>query len=108
MKASHAKRYLPLALCAVLLTRCSCDFFGTTGALLISEDDESKLGLEFDTQLRTKDTANAYPVFLANTPDKVVFRDYVTNLAYEILAKIPPNEKPRYKFTFTIIDKDVE
>ncbi len=108
MKASNAKRLLPLALCAVLLTRCSCDFFGTTGALFISENDESKLGAEFDTQLRTKDTANAYPVYVANTPDKVVFRDYVTNLAKEILAKIPASGKPEYGFTFTIIDKDVE
>ena len=30
---------------AVLLTRCSCDFFGTTGALLISENDEMRLVL---------------------------------------------------------------
>ncbi len=108
MKVSHAKRYLPLALCAVLLTRCACDFFGTTGALLISEDDESKLGAEFDNQLRTKDTANAYPVYNASTPEKAAFRDYVTNLAKEILAKIPADKKPGYKFTFTIIDKDVE
>ncbi|MDB5103276.1 MAG: peptidase [Fibrobacteres bacterium] len=108
MKVSKSKILLPLALCAVLLTRCGCDFFGTTGSLLISEDDESKLGAEFDTQLRTKDTANAYPIYVANTPERAQFRDYVTNLAKEILAKVPESGKPGYPFTFTIIDKNVE
>lgn len=109
MKVSTTRVILPLAMCAVLLTRCSCDFFGTTGALLISEDDESKLGAEFDLQLRTKDTANAYPIYDAGTdPDKLRFKQYVTDLAQEILAKIPESGKPGYPFTFTIIDKDVE
>ncbi|HKP95970.1 MAG TPA: M48 family metalloprotease [Fibrobacteria bacterium] len=106
-KVPKAKLFLPLALCAVLLTRCSCDFFGTTGALLISEEDEKQLGLEFDTQLR--DSTAAYPVYNPGTdPDKLLFKQYVTDLAQEILAKIPASGKPGYKFTFTIIDKDVE
>ncbi|MDB5051147.1 MAG: peptidase family [Fibrobacteres bacterium] len=106
MKASHAKRYLPLALCAVLLTRCSCDFFGTTGALLISENDESKLGLEFDKQLH--DSTATYPVYVANTPDRIAFDNYVQSIAHEILVAIPKADKPGYEFKITIIDKDVE
>ena len=106
MKVSRAKRLLPLALCAVLLTRCSCDFFGTTGALLISEEDESKLGLEFNQQLR--DSAAAYPIYKAVTPDQIAFEAYVKGLAQEILAHVPAKEKPGYDFTFTIIDQDIE
>jgi predicted Zn-dependent protease len=98
---------MPVALCAVLLTRCSCDFFGTAGGLFVSENDEKKLGLEFDNQLR--DSTATYPVYNADTPDKAAFRDYVANLGQEIVAKIPADAKPQdYKFTFTIIDKDVE
>jgi predicted Zn-dependent protease len=107
MKVSHAKRYLPMALCAVLLTHCSCDFFGTTGALLISEDDESKLGLEFNKQLH--DSTATYPIYNPGTdPDKLRFTHYVDSLAHGILVAIPKADKPGYDFKFTIIDKDIE
>lgn len=107
MKVSRAKMFLlPLALASVLLTRCSCDFFGTAGGIFISQKDEEELGLEFDTQLRTKDTAGEYPIFKADTPEKLAFQKYVVDLAYEVLAKV--EKKPDYAFTFTIIDKDVE
>jgi predicted Zn-dependent protease len=109
VKVSQAKRYLlPLVVCSVMLTRCGCDFFGTTGALLISQRDEAELGLEFDTQLRTKDTAGEYPIYAANTPDKQAFEKYVKDLAQEVLSKVPEKERPDYDFKFTIIDKDVE
>ncbi len=107
MKASNAKRCLPIALCALLLTRCSCDFFGTTGALLVSEADESKLGLEFDSQLKTDTTGN-YPIYKAVTPDQLVFEKYVKDLANEIVKSVPASDRPGYDFKFTIIDKDVE
>lgn len=108
MNVSNAKRFLlPLALVSVLLTRCSCDFFGTAGSILISQKDEEELGLEFDTQLRTKDTAGEYPIYNAgNDPEKQAFEKYVKDLAYEVLAKA--KDKPDYDFKFTIIDKDVE
>lgn len=107
MNRTAVKRILiPVALCAVLLTRCSCDFFGTTGALLISEDDEIKLGEAFDAQLR--DSTATYPVFKADTQDKAVFAAYVDSLAHAILDKIPADGKPGYPFHYTIIDKDVE
>jgi predicted Zn-dependent protease len=109
MKVSKAKRYLlPLVICSVMLTRCGCDFFGTTGALLISQQDEADLGKEFDTQLRTKDTLGEYPIYVADTPDKQAFDTYVKDLAREVLSKVPEKDRPDYDFTFTIIDKDVE
>jgi beta-barrel assembly-enhancing protease len=108
MKKSQAKKYLPLALCALLLTHCSCDIFSATGALLVSEADESKLGLEFDTQLRTKDTANQYPVYSAATADKAALVKYVNDLGNELVNAVPKDDRPGYGFKFTVIDKDVE
>ena len=98
---------LPLLAVALLLSHCSCDFFGTTGALFISEADESKMGAEFDRQLR--DSVVAYPVYKPGTDaEKMKFEKYVKDLADEIVSKVPAAEKPEYKFTFTLIDKDVE
>jgi beta-barrel assembly-enhancing protease len=109
MKIPKASRLLPIVICAVVLMRCSCDFFGTTGALLVSEQDEVKLGTQFDTHLRTNDTAKAeYPLYVPKTADEIAFQEYVTGLAKSILAKIPAKERPDYPFTFTLIDKNVE
>src|SRR5436305_881668 len=95
MKASHAKRVMPWLLGAVLLTRCSCDFFGTTGALLISENDEMKLGADFDTHLRTNDSAKKeYPIFVPKTAEDIAFQNYVVDLAREILSDVPKGDKP--------------
>src|SRR4051812_32943365 len=77
MSVSQAKRLLPILLGAVLLTRCSCDFFGTTGALLVSENDETKLGLQFDANLRTADSAKLqYPLYVPKTKDDTAFQNY--------------------------------
>jgi predicted Zn-dependent protease len=84
----------------------SCDLFGTAGSFFISEDDEKQLGGEFDRQLR--DSTAAYPIYDANTPAKLAFQNYVTDLAQEILADIPGDDKPGYGFKFTIIDQDVQ
>ncbi len=109
MQKTNLKRLWPMLVCAVLLTRCSCDFFGTAGSLLVSENDEMKIGAEFDTQLRTVDSVKAqYPVYAANSPAKIAFQNYVTDLAREIVAAIPADDKPGYPFTFTLIDKDIE
>ena len=100
---------MPVLLASVMLTRCSCDFFGTTGALLISEADEIKLGAEFDSQLRNIDSNKIqYPIYQANTPEKLAFQNYVIDLAKEIVAAIPKGNKPGYPFTFTLVDKDIE
>lgn len=107
MTGFKLKRILPLMMGALLLTHCSCDFFGTTGSLLISEKDEEELGLEFHTQL-LKDTTGDYPVYAANTSDRQALKAYVENLGNELLGKIDEDSKPGYNFTFTLIDKDIE
>ncbi len=109
MKNSHRKFVIPMLAAAVLLTRCSCDFFGTTGALLVSESDEMKLGAEFDNQLRNVDSIKVnFPLYKANTPEKLAFQNYVTDLAKEIVAAIPNEDKPGYPFTFTLVDTAIE
>src|SRR5262245_55097228 len=111
MKPTKIRIALPALAAMVLLTRCSCDFFGTTGALFISEADEMKLGAQFDDHLRTNDTARAeYPRYQprAGHKEDTVFQAYVTGLAQEILASLKKSEKPGYDFKFTLIDKDVE
>ncbi len=109
MKTWKIKNLMPVLIAAVLLTRCSCDFFGTTGALLISEADEMKLGAEFDLQLRTVDSIKVhYPIYQANTAEKIVFQNYVLDLAKEIVAAIPKGDKPGYPFTFTLVDTAIE
>lgn len=99
---------LPLA-AAVLLTRCSCDFFGATGALFISENDEMRLGASFDSTLVYTDSGKAqFPIFNpGNNADSIAARDYVVGLANEIVKGIPKSDRPGYDFKFTLIDKDV-
>ena len=101
---------LPLLAMGVMLTRCSCDFFGTTGALFVPESKEIALGASFDSTLRANDTAKLeYPIFDTKGDSKrIEFQAYVTDLAKSILAQVPASDKPGYDFKFTIIDKDVE
>jgi beta-barrel assembly-enhancing protease len=109
MKKFNIKRLLPMLIAAVLLTRCSCDFFGTTGALFVSEADEMKLGLEFDTQLRNSESNKAeYPIYMPKTKADTGFKNYVIGLAQEVVDSLPKSQRPGYPFTFTLIDKDVE
>lgn len=93
-------------LSSLVLTKCSCDFFGTTGALLISEQDEMQLGAEFDKQLR--DSVKSYPIYVPKTKADTAFQAYVFNLCQSVLDKIPADEKPEYKFKFTLIDQNVQ
>ena len=100
----------PVLLAAVLLSRCSCDFFGTTGALFVSEDDEMRLGSQFDSTLNNVDSIKAkgeYPVYAPKSADSIALQTYVSNLGKEILNSIPKDDRPGYDFKFTLIDKDV-
>jgi len=98
---------LPIA-AILVLSRCSCDPFSATGALLISESDESRLGFSFDSTLAQTDSGKAaYPIFAPKSDDSAKARDYVVNLANEILQAIPKDDRPGYDFKFTIIDKDI-
>jgi predicted Zn-dependent protease len=107
MRIPAYRFWIPLA-AAVLLTRCSCDFFGATGALLISENDEMRLGRQFDSTLVNTDSGKIeFPVYAPKSADSQKVVAYVTNLAQEILQGIPKDERPGYDFKFTLIDKDV-
>ena len=91
-----------------LLALCSCDFFGATGALLISENDEMRLGRQFDSTLVYTDSGKAeFPIYTPRSPDSEKVRTYVVDLAKEIVQGIPKEERPGYGFKFTLIDKDV-
>jgi predicted Zn-dependent protease len=97
-----------LAAC-LLLTRCDCDFFGATGALFVSEQDEIALGSDFHNHLTMNDTAKQeYPVYKAETAEQLAFESYVIGLGKELEAAIPESDRPGYEFTFTIIDADVQ
>jgi len=104
----QAHRFLiPLA-GILLLTLCACDPVGATGALFISENDESRLGFQFDSTLSQTDSGKLeFPIFAPKSADSIKARDYVVSLAKEILAAIPADDKPGYEFKFTLIDKDV-
>ncbi len=108
---THASRLVRFALTPVLtlslMTQCA--FFGYAGPLLVSESDEARLGAEFNAHLRSDPAAKKeYPVFVANTPERKAFQDYVLGLANEVYAAVPKSEKPGYPFTFTLIDADVQ
>lgn len=108
MRFPPIRRLLPVLAAAVLLTRCSCDLFGVAGALFISEEDESQLGREFNSQLTSSDSAKKeYPIYVPKTHDDTVFQNYVVNLAEQVLAAVPEDEKPGYNFKFTLIDQDI-
>jgi predicted Zn-dependent protease len=108
---NHASRLLRFVIVPVLsiglLTQCA--FFGYAGRMLVSESDEARLGAEFNTQLRNDPAAKKeYPIFVANTPERKAFQDYVIGLAQEVYNAVPAKEKPGYAFTFTLIDADVQ
>ena len=109
MRFPKAKTLLPLLIAATALSRCSCDFFGTTGGLFISEADEEQMGKSFDSTLTLTDSGKTeFPVFAAKSADSLALQTYVIGLANEVLTSIPKTERPGYPFKFTLIDKDVE
>jgi predicted Zn-dependent protease len=108
---THASRLLRFVIAPVLavglLTQCA--FFDYAGKMLVSESDEARLGAEFNNQLRNDPAARKeYPIFVANTPERKAFQDYVIGLAQEVYGAVPAKEKPGYAFTFTLIDADVQ
>ena len=84
-------------------------FFGGVGKMLVSEQDEAKLGAEFNKTLMSNDTAKReMPVFVPKNQAQADMQNYIIGLAREIVAAIPDQEKPAYPFTYTLIDRDVE
>jgi predicted Zn-dependent protease len=107
MRLSAFRLWIPLVT-AVLLTRCSCDFFGATGALFISEDDEMRLGRQFDSTLANTDSGKVqFPINAPKSADSQKVVAYVADLAQEILRGIPEDDRPGYDFKITLIDQDV-
>jgi beta-barrel assembly-enhancing protease len=107
MRLSAFRLWIPLVT-AVLLTRCSCDFFGATGALFISEDDEMRLGRQFDSTLANTDSGKVqFPIYAPKSADSQKVVAYVADLAQEILRGIPEDDRPGYDFKITLIDQDV-
>jgi predicted Zn-dependent protease len=101
-------RWLVIPVLSVTLFT-NCAMMGWAGPMLVSESDEARLGAEFDAQLRTDPEARKeYPIFLANTPERKAFQDYVIGLAQQVHAAIPAKDKPKYAFTYTLIDADVQ
>jgi predicted Zn-dependent protease len=77
--------------------------------MLLSDQDEAKLGAEFNKTLTTNDTAKReMPVFVPKNQAQAELQTYIIGLAKEIVDALPAKEKPSYAFTYTLIDKDVE
>lgn len=84
-------------------------FFRGAGEVLVSDEDERKLGAQFHQTLLTNDTARQeFPLFVPKDQAQADLQNYVTGLCQRALAAVPAKERPKYDFTFTIIDKDVE
>ncbi|MDQ3003133.1 MAG: M48 family metalloprotease [Fibrobacterota bacterium] len=92
------------------LTFVQCaGFFTGAGRALVSDADEAKLGAEFNRALTTNDTAKQeMPVFVPKNQAQTDLQNYIIGLAQEIVAALPAGERPKYSFTYTLIDKDVE
>jgi predicted Zn-dependent protease len=103
-RASLALSFVSLS----LFVQCA-GFFSGAGKMLVSDSDEAKLGAEFNKTLTTNDTAKReMPVFVPKNQAQAEMQNYIIGLAQEIVASLPESEKPKYNFTYTLIDKDVE
>jgi len=98
---------LPLLVVAMSLQQCSCA--DIIGPLFVSEDDEEKLGAEFNQQLLAK--TDSFPVFATNgNASRAAMQAYLTGIFQSVHDNIPESDRPGYfnRFHFTIIDADVE
>lgn len=100
---------LALSLVSLSLFVQCAGFFTGAGKMLVSDSDEAKLGAEFNKTLTTNDTAQReMPVFVPKNQAQVDMQNYIIGLAQELVAALPEGEKPKYNFTYTLIDKNVE
>jgi predicted Zn-dependent protease len=107
-RTASALRLSVASFSLLIFVQCA-GFFGGMGKMLVSEQDEAKLGAEFNKTLTTNDTAKReMPVFVPKNQAQADMQNYIIGLAKEIVAAIPAKEKPSYPFTYTLIDKDVE
>src|SRR4051812_6081224 len=102
-----AHRFLFPIAAVLLLSHCSCDPLSTVAALGISDNDEARLGYTFDSTLSQTDSGKLeFPIFAPKSADSAMARDYVINLAKEILTAAG-DDRPAYDFKFTLIDKPI-
>jgi predicted Zn-dependent protease len=101
---------MPSLVLALSLGLFQCaGFFQGAGETLVSDADEARLGAQFHHTLMNNDTARKeYPLFTPKNQAEAEFQDYVINLCRRAVASIPEKERPKYDFTFTLIDKDEE
>ncbi len=92
---------IPILFTSLLLVKCSCDFFGTAGSFLVSDEDEARLGAQFHQTLL--DSSAQYPIFVPKNAEEVEFENYVRGLFQELVAILPQRDIPEAGFTFTII-----
>ncbi|MBW8887385.1 MAG: M48 family metalloprotease [Fibrobacteres bacterium] len=108
LRTASALRYSAASVSLLLFVQCA-GFFGGMGKMLVSEQDEMKLGAEFNKTLTTNDTAKReMPIFVPKNQAQAEMQTYIIGLAKEIVDSWPASQKPSYPFTYTLIDKDVE
>lgn len=107
--APRKPSYPSLAIILALgLVQCA-GFFQGAGEALVSDADEAKLGAQFHQTLLTNDTARReFPLYVPRNQAEADLQAYVTGLCQRALAAVPAKDRPKYDFTFTFIDKDVE
>lgn len=108
LRTASALRYSAASVSLLVFVQCA-GFFSGMGKMLVSEQDEVKLGAEFNKTLATNDTAKReMPIFVPKNQAQADMQAYIIGLAKEIVDSWPAKEKPSYPFTYTLIDKDVE
>ncbi len=89
-----------------LLVGCA-GFFEGAGRILVSEEEERRLGESFHRHLLTNDTARQqYPVYAPATAAEREFQNYVEGVFREVLAAVPQGDRPGYPFTFTLLSSE--
>jgi len=108
MRTASALRYSAASVSLLVFVQCA-GIFGGMGKMLVSEQDEVKLGAEFNKTLTTNDTAKReMPIFVPKNQAQAEMQNYIIGLAKEIVDSWPAKEKPSYPFTYTLLDKDEE
>ncbi len=112
MAINRAKKTLSITSFSFVLTlslvQCA-GFFKGAGEMLVSDADEAKLGAQFHQTLLSNDTAKReFPLYVPKNQAEADLQNYVVGLCLRALAAVPPKDRPKYDFTFTLIDKDVE
>jgi len=81
LRTASALRYSAASVSLLLFVQCA-GFFGGMGKMLVSEQDEMKLGAEFNKTLTTNDTAKReMPIFVPKNQAQAEMQTYIIGLA---------------------------